>query len=326
MLIVGKVINIASRCASFISNYFEGQLATNLMAAPRADLFNHFVAAGDKIAGYFEEREFNRATRDIMDLADQANQYIDEQKPWSLIKEIENKDKVQAICTLGLNLFKVLMTYLKPILPTTAKEVEHLFNLDNQPMTWENRSELLINRKINPFKPLLQRIDKKSIDAMKEAAKETTPTNNTATAGTESTVATAMTATNAANNLTNPTTANGWAPLLPEITYDDFAKIDLRIAKVVKAEHVPDADKLLKLLVDIGNGQTRQIFSGIKAAYQPEQLEGKQVVIVANLAPRKMRFGLSEGMIIVASEENEGSKVLKIVSPEEGATPGMRVK
>jgi methionyl-tRNA synthetase len=326
--LVGKVINIASRCASFISNYFEGMLANNLLAAPNADLFNHFVQAGDKIAEYFEDREFNRATRDVMELADRANQYIDEQKPWALIKSPENKSQVQAVCTLGLNLFKVLMTYLKPILPSTAKEVEHFFNIDNNPMTWKNRSELFINRKINPFKPLLQRIDKKSIEAMKDSAKETIPSNNTLITPSASSTEVAATAkpTTEQNTQINHAIASGWAPILPEISYDDFAKIDLRIAKIVKAEHVPDADKLLKLIVDIGNGQTRQIFAGIKAGYQPDQLEGKQVVIVANLAPRKMRFGMSEGMIIVASEENEGSKVLKIICPEDGATPGMRVK
>ena len=326
--LVGKVINIASRCASFISNYFEDQLADALDDATEtthAELFNQFTQAGDKIAEHYENREFSRAIRDIMELADRANQYIDEKKPWALIKLAEHKKQVQQICTLGLNLFKVIMAYLKPILPSTVNEVEIFLDITNTPITWDNRSVLLLNKKVNPFQPLLQRIDKKSIDAMKEAAKDTMPASSTTTQETAATVTT-MTAISATPPSSGGTNEQAVAALLPEISYDDFAKIDLRVAKIVKAEHVPDADKLLKLQVDIGNGQTKQIFAGIKAAYQPEQLEGKMVVIVANLAPRKMRFGISEGMIIVASEESEGSKVLKLIHPEEGATPGMRVK
>ncbi len=294
--LVGKIVNIASRCASFIHKYFNGELSER--CADKA-LLEHCINAGDSIAEHFETREFSRAVRTIMELADRANQYIDAEKPWALIKETAKAQHVHEVCSMGLNLFRILMIYLKPILPATAKDTEEFLNI--APMTWNDRKTILAKHKINPFKPLLQRITEEQITAMKnEIAAEATPTNDTPQVST---------------HLTQD-------PLRPEISYDDFAKIDLRIARIVKAESVPEADKLLKLIVDIG-GETRQIFAGVKSAYDPAELEGKLTVIVANLAPRKMRFGMSEGMVLAAGP---GGADLWVLHPDEGAEAGMRVK
>jgi methionyl-tRNA synthetase len=289
--LIGKVINIASRCAMFIHKYFEDRLSDNCIIP---ELFEEFVRAGDSIANGYESREYARAVREIMQLADKANQYIDEQKPWHLIKQAGNEMLTQEVCSAGLNLFLLLVTYLKPILPALAEEVEKLFNIS--PLNWKDRQDPLVNHNIREFKPLLSRITTENINALKQASakEEKIP-------------------------MLLPTTD----PISPEISYDDFAKIDLRIAKIVHAESVEGADKLLKLTVDIGS-ETRQIFAGIKAHYAPEDLIGKLTVVVANLAPRKMRFGLSEGMILAASgPENKG---IFILEPHEGAMPGMRVK
>jgi methionyl-tRNA synthetase len=293
--LVGKVVNIASRCASFIEKHFNGKLFAE---AAETDLMNEFISAGDDIATYFDQREFSRAIRLIMELADKANQYIDAEKPWSLMKEKGQEKKVHMVCSVGLNLFRIVMTYLKPVLPHTAQETEVFLNIPE--MTWETRKIILRDHKINSFKPLLQRITEDQITAMKNEELSTLTTAQPVPT-------------------TTPLTQN---PLLPEISIDDFAKIDLRIAKIVKAESVPEADKLLKLTLDLG-GETRQVFAGIKSAYEPSELEGKLTVMVANLAPRKMRFGVSEGMVLAASGCTPG---LWILQPDEGAAPGMRVK
>lgn len=294
--LIGKVINIASRCASFIHKYFSGDLAAR---CADKKLLDEFVKGGDSIAEYFEAREFSRAVRAIMELADKANQYIDAEKPWALIKEANQKQHVHEVCSLGLNLFRILMTYLKPILPETAKNTEELLNISE--MSWANRDKNLTNHKINPFKPLLQRITEEQITAMKNEIQAETSNPSTEIVNEKS---------------------NTREAIFPEVSYEDFAKIDLRIARIVKAEAVPEADKLLKLIVDIG-GETRQIFAGIKSAYDPAKLEGKLTVVVANLAPRKMRFGMSEGMVLAAGP---GGKDLWVLHPDQGAEPGMRVK
>ena len=244
---------------------------------------------------HFEKREYSKAVRKIMALADRANVYIDEKKPWVLAKEEDQEANVQNICTQGLNMFRVLMTYLKPILPETAANSEAFLNSE---LLWDNLEQPLLNHTINKFKPLMTRIEQEHIDAMTENSKET------------------MEAT---KNITGPLADD---PISDEIQFDDFAKIDLRIAKIIKAEHVEGADKLLQLTLDIG-GVTKNVFAGIKSAYKPEDLEGRLTVMVANLAPRKMRFGLSEGMVLAAGP---GGKDLFILSPDEGAEPGMRVK
>jgi methionyl-tRNA synthetase len=292
--LVGKVVNIASRCAGFITKKFDGQLSAEL---PEQGLYDEIVAAGDEIAEHYEKREYNKAVREIMAQADKANVYIDENKPWVLIKEEGREDEVQKICSQGLNMFRLLMTYLKPILPATAEKSEAFLNTE---FSWSSIGKPLLSHSINKFKPLLTRIEKEQIDAMTEESKE-----NLTAAQTET--------------LTGPLADD---PIADEITFDDFARVDLRIAKIVKAEHVEGADKLLQLTLDIG-GQNKNVFAGIKSAYKPEDLEGKLTVMVANLAPRKMRFGMSEGMVLAAGP---GGKDLFILNPDEGAVPGMKVK
>ncbi|MBE0439233.1 MAG: methionine--tRNA ligase [Gammaproteobacteria bacterium] len=294
--LVGKVVNIASRCAGFISKRFDGKLADTLSEQA---LFDDFIAQADTIADKMEKREFGHAMRDIMALADKANQYIDEMKPWALAKEQGKDQQVHDICTMGINLFRVLIAYLKPVLPTTATEAEAFLNIE--PLQWNAIATPLLNHNISKFKPLMTRIESDKIEAIQHASKETMTTQKPAP--------------------TKPDTTT-IEPILPEISFDDFAKIDLRIAKIVNAEHVEGADKLLKLTLDIGLAE-KQVFAGIKSAYSPEDLIGKQTVMVANLAPRKMRFGLSEGMVLAAGP---GGKDLFILNPDAGAQAGMRVK
>ncbi len=289
--LVGKVINIASRCAMFINKHFNNHLSETCVIP---DLFDEFVATGESIAAYYQQREYSKAIREIMALADRANQYIDEQKPWALIKQAEHEKRVQEICSAGLNLFLLLITYLKPVLPETAKNVEAFMNISE--ITWQDSKAPLVNHTISTFTPLLQRITTEQINALREKPMNTESQDNTP--------------------------ASQFDPLFPEISIDEFAKIDLRIAKILSAESVEGAEKLLKLTVDIGFAQ-RQIFAGIKSAYNPEDLIGKLTVVVANLAPRKMRFGVSEGMVLAAGP---GGKDLWILEPHDGAQPGMRVK
>jgi len=294
--LVGKVVNIASRCAGFINKRFDGNLSEQI-SEPK--LYEEFVAASDSIANKYEAREYSHAMREIMGLADRANQYIDEHKPWVLIKQAGEEKTVHDVCSTGLNLFRVLITYLKPVLPKLAADAEAFLNADE--LNWNSICTPLVAHKINPFKPLMTRVEQDKIDAMTEASKD-----NLAAVENDKTIS-------------GPLADD---PISEEINFDDFAKIDLRIAKIIKAEHVEGADKLLQLTLDIG-GENRNVFAGIKSAYHPEDLEGKLTVIVANLAPRKMRFGLSEGMVLAAGP---GGKDLFILSPDEGAQPGMRVK
>ena len=290
--LVGKVVNIASRCASFITKKFDGMLSANVDDQALAD---EVMAAGDSLAALYENREFGKAMREIMALADKVNEYIAVKEPWQLIKDETKQQEVQDICSLGINLFRILMTYLKPVLPALAEKTEAFLNDE---LVWEGHKSLLANHKINKFKALMQRIEMDKIEAMTEASKESLQEAKPA-----------------------PTGPLADDPISPEIQFDDFAKIDLRVAKIVNAEHVEKADKLLRLELDLG-GETRQVFAGIKSAYQPEDLIGKHTVMVANLAPRKMRFGMSEGMVLAAGP---GGKEIYILNPDEGSEPGMRV-
>jgi len=296
--LVGKVVNIASRCAGFITKKFDNQLSAEL---PKAELYNEIVAAGEQISEHYENREYNKAVREIMAQADKANVYIDENKPWVLIKEEGKEDQVQKICTQGLNMFRLLMTYLKPILPATAEKSEAFLNTE---LKWANIEQPLLSHSINKFKPLLTRIEKEQIEAMTHDSIENQE---------------AVKNMSEEKQLSGPLADD---PIADEISFDDFAKIDLRIAKIIKAEHVEGADKLLQLTLDL-DGVTKNVFAGIKSAYKPEDLEGKLTVMVANLAPRKMRFGLSEGMVLAAGP---GGKDLFILNPDEGAVAGMKVK
>ncbi len=297
--LIGKIVNIASRCAGFISKKFDGMLSADC-AEP--GLYEEFVQAGDDIATLYEQREFSQAIRKIMALADQANQYIDAKKPWVMAKQEGQANDVQQVCSVGLNLFRVLVCYLKPVLPTLAEQSEAFLNIEAQ--QWHSARSPLLNHKINKFKPLMTRIEEDKVNTMVEESKE---------------------------SLAQTTKHKGQPPkaqqlagdaLADQIEFDDFAKVDLRIARIVKAEHVEGADKLLQLTLDIGS-ETRNVFAGIKSAYAPEDLEGKLTVMVANLKPRKMRFGISEGMVLAAGP---GGKELWILSPDDGAEPGMRVK
>ncbi len=295
--LVGKVVNIASRCAGFINKRFDGRLSSNLA---RPELFNKI--AGVDIAALYESREYSKAMREIMLLADEANQYIDENKPWALIKEAGREQEVQDVCSMGLNLFRLLIIYLKPVLPVLAEKVERFLNID--PLLWKDLDTPLLDHKIHPFKTMMTRVEKDHIDAMIEDSKEHL----------EASVAGDVT-----NAVSSPLLAD---PIADEISIDEFIKVDLRVARIEKAEHVEGADKLLRLTLDIG-GETRNIFAGIKAAYDPSELEGRLTVVVANLAPRKMRFGISEGMVLAAGP---GNSDIFILSPDEGAEPGMRIK
>jgi methionyl-tRNA synthetase len=284
--LVGKLVNIASRCAGFIDKRFDGKLADTL---PEPALFEEVADASGPIAEHFERREFSKAMRLVMALADQANRYIDEQKPWVMIKDEARLDEVQAVCTQGLNMFRSLMVYLTPVIPAVAEEARTFLGEDS--WDWDSASKPLLGTSINPFKPLLTRIEQKQIDNMVAQSSDTTKELETV----------------AEDDI---------------ISIDDFLKIDLRIARIEKAEPVEGADKLLALTLDVGDS-TRNVFAGIKEAYEPESLVGKHVIVVANLAPRKMRFGVSEGMVLAAGP---GGKDIFLLSPDDGAAAGMRVK
>ncbi|NOU48944.1 methionine--tRNA ligase [Pseudoalteromonas sp. JBTF-M23] len=293
--LVGKVVNIASRCAGFISKKFDGKMSENIL---EPELMSQFKSASDTIAQYYEQREYSRAIREIMALADKANQFIDAQAPWVLIKDEQTQGQAHDVCSAGLNMFKILMTYLKPVLPGMAANVEQFLNTQ---LTWESAQELLTGHSINKFKALMQRVDMDKVTQMLEESKESLEASN--------------------KPKLDPNSPLAKEPISEEIEFNDFAKVDLRVAKIAKAEHVEGAEKLLKLTLDLG-GETRQVFAGIKSAYAPEDIEGKLTVMVANLKPRKMRFGMSEGMVLAAGP---GGKEIYILNPDEGSEPGMRV-
>ncbi|WP_194090647.1 methionine--tRNA ligase [Vibrio hibernica] len=297
--VVNKIVNLASRNAGFIAKRFGGKLSTNFT---EPELYQEFVDAASSIAQSFETREFSRAIREITALADKANQYVDEKAPWVIAKEEGKDQELQDICSVGINLFRVLMTYLKPVMPELAARTESFLN---DTLTWEGIATPLTNHEVTKFKALFNRIDPKHVEAMIEASKEDAAVEMAAKAQSEKTTQTEL----------------DKEPVADEIEFDDFAKIDMRIARIISCEAVPKADKLLKFQLDIG-GETRQVFSGIKSAYTPEELEGKLTVMVANLKPRKMKFGMSEGMILAAGP---GGKDLWILEPHDGAQPGMRV-
>lgn len=300
--LIGKYINIASRSAVFISRNFENKLS-NL---ENPELLQTFIDQAEPIAKLWESHQYGQAIRLIMKLADTANQYVDEHKPWAEIKN-GNLEQVQAVCTQALNMFRILTIYLKPVLPNLTLKIEQFLNIT--PLTWNDVKKPLINHTIHTFSPLMGRIDSKQVDKMIEANTQPSDKNQDKNQDTK-----------------NQDTKNTNAAQKSDqnyITIDDFTKIDLRIAKIINAEHVEGADKLVKLTLDIGTEQ-RQVFAGIKSAYSPEDLIGKLTVMVANLQPRKMRFGLSEGMVLAASDEKNPG--LYILHPDSGATPGMRVR
>ena len=288
--LVGKVVNIASRCSKFITNE-SGVLSSRI---ENEALWDQVTGVADSIANYYENREFGKAIREIMAQADSVNEYIAEQEPWKRNKDQDQKQQVQDICSLGINLFRIILIYLKPIVPAMAEAGEFFLN---DKLSWESIEQPLLSHKINQFKPLMQRVDKDKVEAMVSASKEETNPEKKASSG--------------------PLSVN---PIANEISFDDFMKVDLRVARIINAEIVEGADKLLKLTLDLG-GEKRQVFSGIKASYDPEKLKGQLTVTVANLAPRKMRFGISEGMVLAAADE-EG---IYLLEPGSGAKPGQRI-
>lgn len=290
--LIGKFINIASRSAAFMEKYFDNTLSTE---NDNLELWNSLTSMKQEIFDLFEERQYAKAIRLIMHAADDVNKYIDTRKPWLLIKDEQTKGQTLLVCSFAINAFKVLMTYLAPIMPIIAKNAETFLNAK---LSLNNVEQYLGKHKINNYSPLLQRLEQKQVDIMMQDQ----------------------------NNTTTKDVAPK-AEVAPEthfITMDDFSKIDLRIVEIVDAQEVPEADKLIKLSVSLGDGVLKQVFAGIKSAYKPQDLIGKYTVMVANLAPRKMKFGISEGMILAASGTSETG--LWILEPHTGAKPGMRVK
>jgi methionyl-tRNA synthetase len=284
--LVGKLVNIASRCAGFVSRNSAGRMAD---ALDDQELFASFREAGETIAAHYESREYSKAMRIVMSLADQANRYIELKKPWVMAKDSSRSAEVQQVCSQGLNLFRSLMIYLAPVLPDLAEKSRALFG--EEYWTWQSAAEPLLGKVIAEYQPMLMRVDATQIEKVVEDSKES-------------------------NKVPEVTEQAA------EISIDDFAKIDLRIARIVSAEPVDGADKLLQLTLDVGDGE-RNVFAGIKAAYDPATLVGRHVVVVANLAARKMRFGTSEGMVLAAGP---GGKDIFLLSPDAGAQAGMRVK
>ena len=311
--LVGKYVNIASRSAGFIAKRFNGQLAP---ADENLPAIRAIVEAAPRIAALYEAREFGKAIREIMALTDGANQYVDSVKPWELAKQEGKDGELHAACSNALNLFRLLTVLLKPILPAMAEKIEAFMNI--APLNWADSASLLApGHVINTYTHLMTRVDPKQIEALIEANKQSLALSAEAPAvNTGNTAKTAKPSEKPAA----PATDEGLCSI------DDFMKVDLRIARIANAEHVEGADKLVRLTLDIGEENTRNVFAGIKSAYDPAQLIGRLTVMVANLAPRKMKFGLSEGMVLAASDGEGKTPGLFILSPDSGAQPGMRVK
>ncbi|UTY58856.1 methionine--tRNA ligase [Massilia sp. erpn] len=315
--LIGKFVNIASRCAGFIAKKFDGKLASELSPSAQDWIKRALLSAEGKerqasIAHNFEHREFGKALREIMEIADAANQYVDENKPWVLAKDAEKTAELHEVCTTALILFRQLAILLSPVLPGVAANVRKF--LKDERMVWADTDvasgavyKTMLGRTIGAYEHLMTRVDAKMIEDLFDA-----PAQQAAAA--------------AAPAAAETEAASGIEAIAPEIKIDDFAKIDLRVAKIVNCEHVEGSDKLLRLTLDVGEGRHRNVFSGIKAAYKPEDLIGKLTVMVANLAPRKMKFGISEGMVLAASAADEKANPgLYILNPWPGAEPGMRI-
>lgn len=293
--LVGKVVNIASRSAKFITKGSDG-IMSEALADPA--LWQHAVAKGHEIADFYEQREYSKAIREIMALADTTNEYFDSQEPWKLAKQEGKEQLVIDVASQCINLFRLIMIYLQPVLPITAEKAASFLNAD---LNWTGEPEPLLGHQIGKFKVLMTRIDKDNVGAMVAASQESQAAEQ------------------------KPVKKQAAQTQQPDdiITFDDFAKIDLRIVEIIAAEHVQGADKLLRLTLDLGDGASKQVFAGIKDAYSPEELVGKLTVMVANLAPRKMKFGISEGMVLAAGP---GGKDIWLLEPDKGAKPGMKIK
>jgi methionyl-tRNA synthetase len=315
--LVGKYVNIASRAAGFLIKRFDGRVKDSAMQHP---LLASLRAAVPQIAANYEAREYNRALRHTMDLADAVNAYVDTAKPWDQAKDPANAVALHETCSVSIEAFRLLSLALKPVLPKLAEAVEAFLGIE--PLVWADANVPLSSaRPINAYKHLMTRVDPKQIEALLAANRDSLQ----ATPETGAPAADAKAKSKAAKTAAAD---KGDKDVTPEvISIDDFAKIDLRVAKIVDCKAVEGSDKLLQLTLDVGEEKTRNVFSGIKSAYQPEQLIGKLTVMVANLAPRKMKFGLSEGMVLAASAADEKAEPgLYVLEPHSGAKPGMRVK
>ena len=292
--VVGKLVNIASRCAGFIHKHFDGKI-TKTFPDDCEGPFNNIVELNKDLIHFYESRQYSQAIGHIMNRADLANALIDRHEPWKKIKDASNKDDVWKTCSFGLNVYRLLIGYLKPVMPNLAKKSEIFLNTEINWNDLASGNPLPEGHEINKFKPLITRIEKESVDKMIEESKQDDA----------------------------PVASD---PISDEISFDDFAKLDFRVAKILKAEHVEGADKLLKLTLDLGEPTgniQKNVFAGIKSVYAPEEIEGRLTIVVANLAPRKMRFGMSEGMVLAAGP---GDKDIFLLQPDSGAKPGMRVK
>jgi methionyl-tRNA synthetase len=310
--LIGKYVNIASRCAGFISKKFDGKLASELSDTAKQWIGRALTSDGAErqasIAANFEAREFGKALREIMEIADVTNQYVDENKPWILAKDADKTAELHEVCTTALILFRQLTVMLSPVLPQVAARVGEF--LGDERFTWDDTKgdkpyRTMLGRTIGTYSHLMQRVDAKMVENLFDKPAAPAEAAEAAPAAESAEI----------------------EALAPEITIDDFSKVDLRVAKIVNAEHVEGSTKLLRLTLDVGEGRHRNVFSGIKSAYQPEQLVGKLTVLVANLAPRKMKFGVSEGMVLCASAADEKTNPgLYLLDPMPGATPGMRIR
>ena len=320
--LVGKVVNLASRSARFI----EGQSLAGTYPDD-GGLFEQGAAVGGRIAGLYEDCDFNAAMREVMALADRANKYVEDKEPWTLRKSPERQDELRDVCTVALNLFRQIVIYLAPVLPRLAQQTAELLNDPIESGAWEKSAQPLLGTAVSKFRHMMQRVDTKQVKAMIEESK---PPESTAESSAESTNVVSEPESNATGSA--DTTARPWndgpealekEPLTAEhCSFDEFLKVDMRVARVVEADHVEGADKLLRLKLSLGGDETRMVFAGIKGVYQPEDLIGQLVVCCANLAPRKMRFGVSEGMVLAAGA---GGKDIYLLRPDSGSVPGQRV-
>lgn len=291
--LIGKYINIASRAAGFIVKRFEGRILDAVMKDP---LIERIKSRVPEVSAFYEVREFARATRLVMELADAVNEYVDEKKPWELAKDPAQAEALHWVSSVALECFRLLTLCLKPVLPATAERVEAFLSI--APLAWASAAEPLSS--VNPIKPyqhLMQRVD--MVRQLDQLLPDHVPEPKVRAPGGEA--------------------------IAPEVTIDDFSKMDLRVAKVIKCQKVEGSTKLLQFTLDVGEGKTRNVFSGIQSAYKPEDLEGRLIIMIANLAPRKMRFGVSEGMILSASDADDKGLGLFVLSPDSGAVPGMRI-
>ncbi len=309
--LIGKYVNIASRTAGFIAKYFDGRLSDR--SFEENEILREFISKSSQISKNLEEREFGKAIREIMALADKANVYVDGEKPWELAKDETARLKLHEVCSISINLFKLLSVYLKPVLPSLVREVEKFLNIDN--LSWADSQKLIgPEHQVNKYQHLMTRVDQKHIDQLISA--------NTVSLEQKPNASDSKKEEKKMSGGQEKVTSDEEIPKIDMISIDEFSKIDLRVALVKRAEHVEGADKLIKLVLQVGD-EERQVFAGIKSAYAPEDLEGKLVVVVANLKPRKMRFGESQGMVLAASGDDSG---IFVVSPDIGATHGMKVR